>query len=69
MSARNHAHDVGSCVDVVMLRHQMVRVARFSFGFFTAMAGNKNQGAYGGLQDDETSGSEQKGLMEGTGVN
>jgi len=28
-------------VDVVTLRDQMVRVARFSCRFFTAMAGNK----------------------------
>ena len=44
-----HGHVVGSPVDVVMLRDQLVRVARFSCGFFTAMtgnkAGNKNQDA------------------------
>ena len=34
---------MGSRVDVVTLRDQMVRVARFSCGFFTAMAGNKWQ--------------------------
>ena len=37
---------VGSRVDVVMLRDQMARVSRFSCRFFTAMAGNENQGTY-----------------------
>ena len=32
---------VGSRVDVVTLCDEMVRVARFSYRFFTAMAGNK----------------------------
>ena len=45
----DHARVVGSRVDVVALLDQMVRVARFSCGFFTAMAwnkaGTKNQGA------------------------
>ena len=36
---------MGSRVDVVTLRDQLVRVARFSFGFFKAMAGKKNQGS------------------------
>ena len=44
-----HARVVGSRVDVVTLRDQLVRVARFSCRFFTAMAGNKaekkNQGS------------------------
>ena len=34
---------VGSRVDVVTLRDQMLRVPRFSCGFFTAMAGNKER--------------------------
>ena len=60
----------GSRVYVVKLRGQMVRVARFSCGFFAVIAGNENQGAYmyGGLWGDETSGSEQKGLIQVTGV-
>ena len=45
----NHAHVVGSRVDVVTLLGKMVRVARFACGFFTVMAWNKagakNQGA------------------------
>ena len=44
-----HARVVGSRVDVVTLRGQLVRVARNSCRFFTAMAGNKaerkNQGS------------------------
>ena len=44
-----HARVVGSRVDVVTLRDQLVRVARFSCRIFTAMAGNKaekkNQGS------------------------
>ena len=44
-----HARAVGSRVDVVTLRDQLVRVARYSCRFFTAMAGNKaekkNQGS------------------------
>ena len=44
-----HARVVGSRVDIVTLRDQLVRVVRFSFRFFTAMAGNKaekkNQGS------------------------
>ena len=36
-----HARVVGSRVDVVTLRDQLVRVARYSCQFFTAMAGNK----------------------------
>ena len=46
ISTRIHTHVVGSRMDVVMLRDQMARAARFSCGFFTAMAGNKNQSAY-----------------------
>ena len=49
ISALIHAHVVGSRVDVVTFRDQMVRVERFSCRFFTAMAGNKagkkNQGS------------------------
>ena len=44
-----HARVVSSHVDVVTLRDQLVRVARYSCRFFTAMAGNKaekkNQGS------------------------
>ena len=36
----------GSRVDVVTLRDQMLRVTRFSCGFFTAMAGNKEPGLF-----------------------
>ena len=36
-----HARVVVSRVDVVTLRDQLLRIARFSCGFFTAMAGNK----------------------------
>ena len=47
-SALIHTRVVGSCVDVIRLCDQMVRVSRFSCQFFTAMAGNKaekkNQG-------------------------
>ena len=39
--ARIHAHVVGSCVDVFTVLDQMVKVSRFSYGFFTAMALNK----------------------------
>ena len=45
----DHARVMGSRVDVVTLLDQMVRVARFSCGFFTPMAwnkaGTKKQGA------------------------
>ena len=41
ISALIHARVVVSCVDVVTLCDEMVRVARFSCRFFTAMAGNK----------------------------
>ena len=37
---------VGSRVDVVTLRDQMLRVARVSCGFFTAMAVNKEPGLF-----------------------
>ena len=37
----DHARVMGSRVDVVTLLDQMVRVARFSCGFFTGMAWNK----------------------------
>ena len=44
-----HARVVSSRVDVVTFRDQLVRVARYSCRFFTAMAGNKaekkNQGS------------------------
>ena len=36
-----HARVVDSRVDVVTLRDQILNIARFSCGFFTAMAGNK----------------------------
>ena len=36
-----HASVVVSRVDVVTLRDQLFRIARFSWEFFTAMAGNK----------------------------
>ena len=39
-----HARVVVSRVDVVTLRDQLLRIARFSCGFFTAMAGNKEPG-------------------------
>ena len=38
-----HARVVGSRVDVITLRDQLVRVARYSCRFFTAMAGNKSE--------------------------
>ena len=41
-----HARVVGSRVDVVTLRDQMLRVARFSRGFFTAMAESKERGLF-----------------------
>ena len=41
MSARIHAHVVGSRLHAVMLRDQIVRIARFFYEFFTAMARNK----------------------------
>ena len=41
ISALIHAGVVGSRVDVVTLCDEMVRVARFSCRFFTAVAGNK----------------------------
>ena len=41
ISARIHAHVVGSRVDVVMLLDQKVGVARFSCEFLIAMAGNE----------------------------
>ena len=41
ISALIHARVVGSRVDVVTLWDEIVRVARFSCRFFTAMAGNK----------------------------
>ena len=48
ISALIYARVVGSRLDVVKLRDEMVRVARFSCRFFTAKAGNKaekkNQG-------------------------
>lgn len=50
ISALIHARVVGSRVNVVTLRDQMVRVARFSCRYFTEMAGNKaekrNQGSF-----------------------
>lgn len=49
ISALIHTRVVGSRVNFVMLRDQIVRVARFFCGFFTAMAeneaSNKNQGS------------------------
>ena len=41
-----NARVVVSRVDVVTLRNQIVRIARFSCGFFTAMAGNKEPGLF-----------------------
>ena len=41
ISARIHAHVVGSRADVFMFRDQMTRVERFTCRFFTAMAGNE----------------------------
>ena len=46
--AQIHEHVVGSRVDVVTLCDQMVRIARFSCGFFTAMAVNKAGNKYHG---------------------
>ena len=46
ISALIHARVVGSFLDVVKLRDQMLRVAGFSCGFFTAMAGNKEPGVF-----------------------
>ena len=43
-----HARVVGYRVDVVTLRDQLVRVARYTCGFFTAMAGNKAEKNYQG---------------------
>ena len=43
MSTRIHAQIGGSRVDVVRLRDQTVRVARFSCGFFAVIAGYENQ--------------------------
>ena len=49
MASCIHARVVGSRVDVVTLRDQLVRVARYSCRFFTSVAGNKaekkNQGS------------------------
>ena len=41
-----HAHAVVSRVDVVTLRDQILKIARFSCGVFTAMAGNKEPGLF-----------------------
>ena len=41
-----HARVVVSRVDVVTLRDQILRIARFSCGLFTAMAGNKEPGLF-----------------------
>ena len=41
-----HARVVVSRVDVVTLRGQILRIGRFSCGFFTAMAGNKEPGIF-----------------------
>ena len=41
-----HARVVVSRVDVVTLRDQILRIARFSCEFFTAMAGNKESGLF-----------------------
>ena len=41
IAALIYAHVVGSRMDVVTFRDQVVRVARFSCRFLTAMAGNK----------------------------
>ena len=46
LSALIHARVVGSRVDVVTLRDQMLRVARFSCRFLIAMAGNKEPGLF-----------------------
>ena len=41
-----HARVVVSRVDVVTLRDQILRIASFSGGFLTAMAGNKEPGLF-----------------------
>ena len=41
-----HARVVVSRVDVVTLQDQILRIARFSCGFFTAMAENKEPGLF-----------------------
>ena len=41
-----HARVVVSRVDVVTLGDQILRIARFSCGFLTAMAGNKEPGLF-----------------------
>ena len=41
-----HARVVVSRVDVVTLRDQILRIASFSCGFFTAVAGNKELGLF-----------------------
>ena len=41
-----HARVVVSRVDVVTLQDQIMRIARFSCGIFTAMAGNKELGLF-----------------------
>ena len=46
ISALVHARVVGSCVNVVTLRDQMLRVPRFSCGSFRAMAENKETGLF-----------------------
>ena len=46
LSARIHTQIRGSRVDVVRLRDQMARVARFSCGVFAVIVGNENQDAY-----------------------
>ena len=43
---RTNCDVVGSRVDVVTLRDQMLRFARVSCGFFTAMAVNKEPGLF-----------------------
>ena len=41
-----HARVVASRVVVVTLRDQILRIARFSCGFFTAMVGKKESGLF-----------------------
>ena len=41
-----HALVVVSRMDVVTLRDQILRIARFSWRFFTAMVGNKEPGLF-----------------------
>ena len=41
-----HARVVVSRVDVVTLRDQILRIASFSYGLFTAMARNKEPGLF-----------------------